>query len=244
VAQPFAWQAAEVLPALAEVGKTCRTTNTSYAVVTVLNAAQESLRGRLADKASNVAAGPGLGLKEWSACYTRQPELLRRVLHSLAVNFAPFAPGSYGWCDDRKAAQSRSLRLPLVAGINPVESLNAWLSFLSTQLDPAVPMLGLLPAGRDWLDVIVGEPKESDFIVLRTLLAATPLETIIPYQLSAELSANQTRVFADLAQGEWPGISCFNGLPVEANREAAAKWLAKFRLNFFSRFLKPSIPPF
>jgi len=244
VAQPFAWQAEAVLPALAEVGAKCRAAKTSYEVVSVLNGAQETLRGRLADNSAPPAPGPGLGLKEWTAYFSREPELLRRVLHSLAVNFVPFAPGSYAWCESKKAGQSRSLRLPVVPGANPVDSLNAWLAFLSTQLDPAVPLLGLLPAGRDWLDVIVGEPRETDFVVLRTLPAATPLETSIPYQLSAELSGHQTRLFADLAKGEWPGISCFNGLSVEANRGEAAKWLAKFRVNFFSRFLKPTIPPF
>ena len=244
VAQPFAWQAVEVIPVLADVAAKCRAADTSFGVVTALNAAQESLRGRLADKTSQPPAGAGLGLKDWAAYFSREPELLRRVLHHIAVNMAPFAPGSYAWCESKKDAQSRSLRLPVVPGASPVDSLNAWLSFLSTQLDPAVPLLGLLPAGRDWLDVIAGEPKETDFVVLRTLPAATPLETSIPYHLAAELSAHETRIFADLARGEWPGISCFNGQPVEANREAAAKWLAKFRLNFFSRFLKPTVPPF
>ena len=244
VARPFAWQAAEVLPVLADVGMKCRAAKTSYEVVTILNTAQETLRGRLVDNAGPPAAGSSLGLKEWAAYFSREQELLRRVLHTMAVNMVPFAPGNYTWCDDKKSGQSRSLRLPVVPGFDPVGSLNAWLSFLSTQLDPAVPLLGLLPAGRDWLDVIIGEPREADFVVLRTLPAATPLETSIPYHLSAELSANQAQVFADLARGEWPGISCLNGQSVEANREVAAKWLAKFRVNFFSRFLKPTVPPF
>jgi len=41
-----------------------------------------------------------------------------------------------------------------------------------------------------------------------------------------------------------PGISYLNGASVEENREEAAKWLAKYRLNFFSRFLRHSTPPF
>ena len=244
VAQPFAWQAEDLLPELAEVAAKCRATSSSTAVVTAFNAAQESLRGSLADKTKQPPAGSSLGLKDWSAYFSREQELLRRVLHHLAVNLVAFSPGSYAWCEDKKTAQSRALRLPVVPGTKPLESLNAWLCFLSTQLDPAVPMLGLLPAAGDWLDVIVGEPKETDFLVLRTLLTATPLETSIPYHLAAEMSAHEARAFADLARGEWPGISCLNGATVEANREVAANWLAKFRLNFLSRFRQHSVPPF
>jgi hypothetical protein len=213
-------------------------------VVTVLNTAQELLRARLADTTNQPPAGPRLGQKEWSAYFSREQVLLRRVLHHLAVNFAAFAPGSYVWCEDKKTCQSRTLRLPIVPGTKPVESLNAWLAFLFTQLDPAVPMLALLPAGADWLDVIVGEPKETDFLVLRTLPTATPLETTIPYELGAVMSANEARIFADLAREELPGISYLNGATVDENREEASKWLAKYRLNFFSRFLRHSTPPF
>lgn len=244
--QPFGWQAGEVMPALAEVGVKCRATNLSYSVVAILNAAQESLRARLNGKAGVPLAGPAIGGKDWTAFFSREATALRRVLHHLAVNLAPFAPGSSAWCETKKTApaQSRCLRLPVVPGATPAESINAWLSFLATQLDPAVPLLGLLPAGRDWLDVIVGEPAEADFFVLRTLPAATPIVSNIPYQLAAEMSAHEVRIFADLARGQWPGISCFNGASVETNREAASRWLAKFRLNFFSRFFRSTGSPF
>lgn len=244
VAQPFGWQAEEVFPKLAEVAAKCRAATSSYEVVSILNDAQESLRGRLADQPA--PTGPALGCKEWAAFFAREQELMRRLLHHLKVNLAPFAPGSYAWCEGKKTAPalSRTLRLPVVPGASPAESINAWLSFLGTQIDPAVPLLALLPAGRTWLDVIIGEPRETDFVVLRTLPTATVIETTIPYQLAAELSAHETRLFADLARGEWPGLSCLNGQTVEGNREEAAKWLAKFRLNFFSRFLRPTVPPF
>ncbi len=246
VGQPFAWQAEEVLPALAEVGAKCRATTLSYSVVAILNAAQESLRARLPAMAQEPQARIATGVKEWTTFFSREPDALRRVLHHLSVNFAPFAPGCLGWCETKKAApaQSRCLRLPVVSGASPAESLNAWLSFLATQLDPAVPLLGLLPSGRPWVDVIVGEPAQADFIILRTLPTATPLVSDIPYQLDARLSPAEASIFANLGRGELPGLSVMNGAPVEANRQAASKWLAKFRLNFFSRLLRSSGSPF
>jgi hypothetical protein len=247
IGQPFGWQAEEVLPALQEVAVKCQAATVGVSVVAILNAAQEALRGRLKDQGNTPSSGPSIGVKEWTAHFTREPVALRRVLHHLLANCAPFAPGCSEWCENGKKqarAQSRCLRLPVVPGASPAESLNAWLSFLATQLDPAVPLLGLLPKGRNWLDVIIGEPGPADFFVLRTLPAATVVVSDIPYELEASMSPNVTRVFADLQRGQLPGVSCFNGASVEINRQAAAKWLAKFRLSFFGRFLQSTGSPF
>ena len=246
VGQPFAWQAEEVLPALQEVGAKCRATNLGISVVAILNAAQEALRARPCDKAGVPAPGTGIGVKPWAEHFAREPVALRRVLHHLQVNFSAFAPGSVEWCENRKPSPtlSRSLRLPVVPGATAAESLNAWLSFLATQLDPAVPLLGLLPNGRNWLDVIVGEPVQTEFVILRTLPAATVIVSDIPYEVEATPSPAVASILADLARGHLPGVSCLNGTAVETNRQAALKWLAKFRLSFFSRFLPPTVSPF
>jgi hypothetical protein len=246
VGQPFAWQATEVLPALEEVREKCRGTKLASSVVTYLNATQESLRARTAASPDGPGAGPGVGVKDWAAYYAREPIGLRRVLHHLLVNFPSFAPGCQEWCEGRKSGQalSRGLRLPIIPGATPADSLNAWLSFLATQLDPAVPLLGLLPNGRNWLDVIVGEPAQADFVALRTLPAASSIVSDIPYELEANMSPPVAGVFASLGRGQLPGVSCFNGTNVESNRQAALKWLAKFRLSFFSRFLPTTGSPF
>jgi hypothetical protein len=246
VGQTFEWQASEVIPALTTAAAKCRETRTSATVVAILNSAQEELRARPDGEATAHPTGSESGLRPWLTHYGREPEALRRVLHSLWVNFSIFRPGNYAWCDDKRAsaAQSRCLRLPVVPGASPAESLNAWLTFLATQLDPAVPMLGLLPVGGDWLDVIVGEPRPTDLFLLRALPGAIPIETNIPYQLAPEMSGYESRIFADLTRGEWPGISTLNGAPVDANRRESYKWLAKLRLNFFSRFLRPTVAPF
>jgi hypothetical protein len=169
---------------------------------------------------------------------------LRRILHHLRTNFAACAPGSAAWCENKQPvpAQSRALRLPVIPGASPADSLHAWLSFLSTQLNSAVPLLGLCPAGREWLDVIVGEPADADFVVLRTLPAATPIVSDIPYQLGTAMSAEEAGVFANLARGELPAVSCLNGFNIAANRQAAAKSLANSRLGFFSRLLRSGTP--
>ena len=113
--------------------------------------------------------------------------------------------------------------------VTPAESMNAWISFLATQLDPAVPFLGLLAVGEKWLDVIVGEPVATDFFLLRARANEVPVVTDIPYELARDTEAEDAKLMANLARGQLPDVSCLNGQPATANREAAAKWLMRFR---------------
>jgi hypothetical protein len=131
-----------------------------------------------------------------------------------------------------------------VPGASPAESINAWLAFLATQLDPAVPLLALAPVGRNWLDVIVGEPSPADFFVLRTLPVATAIVSEIPYTVETPPPPAVASALASAGRGQLPEVSAFNGAPVEANRQAALRWLAKFRLNFISRFFASTGTPF
>lgn len=245
VGQPFGWQAEDVLPTLEAVGAKCRETKLSGSVVTMLNAAQEALRARLGDgRTATAAGGQSLGVREWAAWMAREPVLLRRVLHHLGVNFMPFAAGAVDWCEGRRnGAQSRSLRLPLVPDVSPAASINAWVSFLATQLSPAVPALALLRADLGWIDVIFGEPEPADFVVLRTLPSATVKVTDIPYELEAP-AGPVAAILRAAEQGQLPEVSALNGMTLEANRQAALQWLAKFRLSFFGRFFASTGSPF
>lgn len=246
VGQDFSWQHAELLPALRELAEKCRATTSSSVVVALIDGVQKSLRERLPDKPAGTQHDAPIGVAAWTVHFSRESDVLRRVLHHLQVNCASFAPGSVAWCENKKQSHGLScgLRLPAVPGMDAAESLNAWLSFLATQIDPSVPMLGLQPQGRNWLDVILGEPGAADFVVLRTLPSATPIVSDIPYQLSSQMSPAETRVLADLGRGQLPGLSCFNGVTVDANRMAAGKWLSKFRMNFLTRLLRSTGAPF
>lgn len=236
VTRSFTWLAGELLPAMEDLKAKCRSTTSAGVVIAHIKGVEQSLQARVPDRA-RVPTSAGFGVPAWAAYFSREQEALRRVLHHLRRNFALFTPGSLEWCKDEKKALSRCLRLPQIPGAQPAESLNAWVSFLATQLDPAVPLFGLLPTGQKWLDVIVGEPGPADFFLLRALPAALPVVTDIPYQLDPEMVAADAGLFASLASGQLPGVSCLNGQPVEANREAAANWLVRFRPGSRPSFL-------
>lgn len=243
VGEPFDWIATVVLPALESAAERCRSAATASSVVGTLNAAQESLRVRSTDQPPEVPGGSLLGVAAWAKHFGNDTTALRRVFHEIRGQLGDFAPGNTAWCEKEGAAVSRVLRLPLVPGAKPIESVNAWLGFLQTQIDPAVPLLALARLDDNWVDVIVGEPAPADFFVLRASPWAVPLVVDIPYTLETEQEAGIAGLLADVGRGGLPRASCFNAQPVEANRQAAAKWLTRFRPGarggFFSRLLKP-----
>jgi hypothetical protein len=237
VTRSFSWLAGEALPALENIKAKCQETTSSGVVIAHLKGVEQSLQSRLPD-ANRVQTTAGLGVAAWAAHFQKDPAALRRVLHHLRRNFTLFTPGTLEWCKGDKSG-SKSLRLPQIPGAAPAESLNAWISFLATQLDPAVPLFGLLPVGEKWLDVIVGEPGPADFFLLRANSSEMPVVTDIPYEVPAETKAEDDRVAASLSRGQLPEFSCLNGQPAAANRDVASKWLVRFRPGsrpgFFSR---------
>lgn len=243
VGEPFDWIAADVLPTLEAAAARCRAATTSAGVIGTLNDTQQALRVRSADVPPDMPGGSQLGVAAWAAHFGNDSTALRRVFHEIRGQLEPFAPGSIAWCEKDGPASSRVLRLPLIPGAKAAESVNAWLSFLATQLDPVVPLLALVRLDDVWVDVIVGEPSPADFFALRASPWAVPLATDIPYELESEQEAGIGGLLADVRRGGLPRASCFNGQPVDANRQAAAKWLARFRPGarggFFSRLLKP-----
>ncbi len=247
VDQPFSWIAEEVLPALDAAAAKCRETTSAGTVIAVLNHAQETLRNRAPGRGAAGSVESPLGVAAWSDYCRREPTALKRVLHHLAAQCAPFAPGSAEWCQNEAHAASRSLRLPQIPGARPAESLNAWISFCATQIDPSVPILGLLPMDRTWVDLIVGEPAPADFFALRALPGAVPLVTDIPYQLDQQMLNDSAGLLSEISAGSLPTTSLFNGESVAANREAATKWLARHRPSsrsgFFGRFRRSGGSP-
>jgi hypothetical protein len=235
----------EVLPALEKAAAQCGITTTPLGVLGALNEAQQSLRGRLSAPSEMVQAiDSQRGIEAWTAHFFKDRLPLQRLFYHMESNLRMFEPGSEEWCQGTSPARSRVLRVPVVPGASNTDTLNAWLSFLGTQLEPAVPLLGLLPRGQPWLDVIVGEPAPADFFALRANLVGMPLITEIPYQIDSTAANRYSRAFNELAVGRLPNFSVLNDESLNKNRDNADKWLAKFRpgarKGLFSRLLSSS----
>lgn len=243
IGQRFEFLAQEVAPALEAAKAGCVAATVSTAVLASLAEAQRTLRVR-AGVTDNVGVVDSLiGIDGWTAYFSLDRTDLERVFHHLRVNLGLFAPGAQTWATGDGPARSRCLRLPRVPGSTAMETLNAWISFLETQIDPAVPLLGLVHRDATWVDVVVGEPAAADFFVLRANLQGAPLVTDVPYQLDAESRQRMEPLLNDIIRRRrLPTQSLLNGAALVDNREAADRWLAKFRTNGRSGFLSRLIP--
>lgn len=217
--------AGTVFPELEKAAARCREVTTADEVVSTLNAAQLALRAR------NGATGAGERpscTSAWATHFAEKREPLVRLFHHLEVNDLVFAPGGEAWAEPQ-APKSRTLRLPGVPGLGAVENVQVWLAFLATQLDTAVPMFGVAPREGGWVDVIVGELMPGDCLALRANPAGLPLVTDIPYHVDESLLLKLTSVFEELAMRRLPAHSVLNGDPVDDNRAASERWLARWR---------------
>jgi len=244
IGQRFEFIASEVIPALEAAEAGCIASTAAVGVLSALAEAQRGLRLRAGGALDSIAVADSLvGVDGWTAYFSLDRTDLERVFHHLRVNFGIFAPGSNAWCSGEGAARSKVLRLPRVPGSTPVETLNAWLAFIATQVDPAVPLLGIVPRTGTWIDVIVGEPTGADFFALRASLAAAPLVTDVPYQLDTESRQLIEPLLSEITRRRrLPGTSLLNGESLAENREAADRWLARFRGTSRSGFLRSLIP--
>ena len=243
--QRFEWIADEVMPLLERAESGCMDASTASGVLAVLDNIQNVLREKTDSCNKSIAAVDSpMGVADWTSHFRQDNVSLQRLLHYVCRNLAVFTPGVYAWCGKDEVIHSRCLRLPVVDSMTSAGALNGWLSFLATQIDPAVPLLGVIPHGQRWLDVFVGEPAAEDFFALKANLEAVPLVTEIPYQIDEDVIAVLPRILSDLSQGRLPSASILNNQSVSLNREVADKWLARIRTKgrnwFLSRLLSPA----
>ena len=186
----------ELAPSIGQLRERCQAVNTAEQVVSECSAAQDRLRGLLADRNTNI----DLPTLEDRRRFLEHPNLgpdrlgLLRVLHELAS--APMVPGSRSpQSGGGQSGRSRHFRVPMAAA-SAKDALLSWAAFLRTSIPNSVPLLLIARDGVDWLDVIVGEPAPADFFCLRASPKALPLATEIPYELAPDAKARLAEVEA------------------------------------------------
>jgi hypothetical protein len=87
-------------------------------------------------------------------------------------------------------AKSKAPRPTLLRVLTPssqiTESALLWISFLLARFGANTAVLVLAPLGESWMDIIIGEPTESQLYCLRANLTVIPFTTTIPYNMDPE----------------------------------------------------------
>jgi hypothetical protein len=175
----------ELAPLMEKLRESCKAVTTAELVAAECRAAQERFRGLLNGGMNPAAISQTL---EQRRRFLERPELgqdrigLCRVLHELNS-----ATGS------GQAGRSRHFRVPMAA-TSRNEALLLWAAFFHSAIPNTAPLSLISRESTDWLDVIVGEPADTDFFCLQASLKALPLATQIPYELGPELKAHFAQV--------------------------------------------------
>jgi len=181
------WLLANAGRELAELRGRFRSVSTAVEVEAASQDSQARLRASL--DTAGVAGEPARVALETRRQFLDNPQFgdhqvgLLRILHELDDVQAPAATGRGS---SRVSGRSRHLRVPAI-GPGPDDILRLWLAFFQLALPANVPLMLILRAGGEWLDVIVGEPSGQEFFCLQASTLALPLSTLIPYDLKPEL---------------------------------------------------------
>jgi len=189
---PVQWVFENILPRLEGIEARCVTATSAADVRMMLENARQELR-RLAEQCRN-SPDSTVVHRDALAKLARRPELgpdhegLLRVLYHIDREIGRHRSDN----GKGKGLRPTLLRVPAAPSIT-LESAVLWSSFLVARFGRSTPVLILMPLGKDWMDIIVGEPTESQLYCLRAPLAVIPLTTSIPYNMGSEFieRANQ-----------------------------------------------------
>lgn len=206
---PLHWALGGIFPRLERLREECCAATTAVQVAARLNQAREDMRSCLPDYGRSVPLATELMTR-----FVHHPQFgtghegLLRILYQLQDQAAAFAPGHFNPRADNSALRPQDLRIP-AAGAEPEVIFTAWSRLLHGQVDPAVPVLFLWPAGEEWMDILIGEPAYEQFFCLRATTVKLPCVSEIPFNMDPAFRARaQTRIEAlvrgDAGHGEPP----------------------------------------
>jgi tetratricopeptide (TPR) repeat protein len=177
-------------PGLEKLRDACRASTSAEKVISDCGVAQEQLQVMLASEAAaNVQSSPSLkerrGFLENAALGPERLGVLRTFVQ-LGLVSSPNGSAAQSGGGGSKAVRAGHHRVPL-ASSSPTESMALWTEFLRCAIGKEIPLLFISRAGADWLEVIIGEPKVSDFICLQAIREKFPLASECPYEVPAEV---------------------------------------------------------
>lgn len=168
---------------------------------TSVRAALDVARRRLADDwPSDVPQGrrggdDALAEISLSPLFRAAPDGLIRVLYQIERDMKAFLPMSR---DAKSSAasvtiRSQHLRVPTIHH-DPADSLATWLGFLANRLASSASIAAMVPRQGTWMDIIVGDPMESQLQCIRATPKSVACTHDIPYDIDAETRSRLQRI--------------------------------------------------
>lgn len=203
-----------VVPTLEEVERRCAVTNSAAEVRQVVEDARKQLRAELMLGVSPDAtvAGEEITTADDLARLAGHRDLagdgMLRILYELErelVSFRAHRQGDTRWMTRSAEPRGQSLRLPACAP-TALESARLWRGLLDTQIDPSTSVLAIKPAGREWIDVIVGDAAPAHLFCVRATDKGLALASQVPYTLDDEFVNRAKASIEAWRRGELPRV--------------------------------------
>jgi hypothetical protein len=179
VGLPLSWALSNALPILERVEGSLQRTTDRQVAISFVEQGREDLRA-LARHATpeDGKSIDGRALTLLAESSEVGETGLLRVLHVLRESdFGQNSP-----------THAEHVRVPRCAS-TPAEGITLWSAALEASLGHAPSIFFLAPINQTWLDMLVGIPDPSQFLVIRGSLKLIPLTTDIAYTLDDDFSA-------------------------------------------------------
>jgi hypothetical protein len=197
---PLEWVFENILPSLESIEKICVATTSPTDVKETLENAQTEFR-RLVQQSPPVADSSVVPLDvlvKLAEC----PEMgadhegLLRILYHIEREITRYRPDA----SKGETVRPTLLRVPVSASAMLQNTL-LWFGFLLNKLIKDMPVLVLMSLENSWIDIIIGEPTESQLYCLRASLRMIPLTSTIPYNMGSEFIARANKLIEE-SRGE------------------------------------------
>lgn len=205
---PLPWVLRKGLPALNELTEQCSRTREASEVRDAVTHMRLSLRTAIRQELSPSDCAPLPRETIHQLVHPNGGEISEgflRVLYQVQSQSSKYAIGRYDPRTEWEALRPEQLRVP-AAGGSFEESLLFWHAFFSKIVDPAVPLLLMMPLKEPFLDATLGQPGSQEFFCLRASTRAMPLASDVPYNLDQEFRANASDFFETLQSDQPPKL--------------------------------------
>jgi hypothetical protein len=193
VGVPLPWSLTNVLPALEEVERLCKNTNSAEEVREIIRRTIAALRKSLGTASASQNDGKKVALIDQLGL-TDQPEKLFRIMYHVCTRLVDISPNASG--EGVIEGSSGQVRLPAASGLVS-QTLEFWTQFLESQFGTQVPILLALPVERQWVDATSGEPTSREFYSLRVTPEIVAIASEVPYDIDDEFrKAHQSTIEA------------------------------------------------
>ena len=186
-----------VLPHLADLETRCRHSNSAQEVRTATSECQRALAGfsdrlNVPEEERATRVDPVARLATYSELGPGEEGLLRVLYHidrEIPVGSSPLKLKGTWMRPGQISQHSVLVRVPVSANHVP-EAPILWTRLLLDKYGQQCGVLALIPQGKTWLDLIVGEPTPAQLYCLRASTEALPPATAVPYNISPEFAEN------------------------------------------------------